>query len=49
VRIDIDDQHVVELALHGLLARVSEQSAGVQLIDCDAAAAICNKVHDVFS
>jgi hypothetical protein len=49
VRIDVDDHDVVELALHRLLAGVGEQPAGVQLIDCDASATICNKVHDVFS
>ena len=49
VRVDVDDQHVVELALHRLLAGVSQQPAGVQLLDCYAPAAICNKVHGVFS
>ena len=49
VRVDVDDHHVVELALHRLLAGVSQQTAGVQLFDCYAPAAICNKVHDVFS
>ena len=49
VRVDVDDHDVVELALHRLLAGVGEQPAGVQLIDCDASATICNKVHDVFS
>ena len=49
VRIDVDDQHVVELALHRLLAGVSQQPAGVQLFDRYASAAISNKVHGVFS
>ena len=49
VRVDVDDQHVVELALHRLLAGVSEQLAGVQFLDCYASAAISNEVHDVFS
>ena len=49
MRVDVDDQHVVELALHRLLAGVSQQPAGVQFIDRDASAAISNKVHGVFS
>ena len=49
VRIDVDDHHVVELALHRLLAGVRQQPAGVQLFDGYAPAAISNKVHDVFS
>ena len=49
MRVDVDDQHVVELALHRLLAGVRQQPAGVQLFDGDASAAISNKVHGVFS
>ena len=49
VRVDVDDQHVVELALHRLLAGVRQQAAGVQFFDCYAPAAISNEVHDVFS
>ncbi len=33
MRVDVDDQHVVELALHRLLAGVRQQAAGVQLLD----------------
>jgi len=39
----------VELALHRLLAGVRQQTAGVEFLNCYAPAAICNKVHDVFS
>ena len=49
MRVDVDDQHVVELALHRLLAGVRQQPAGVQLLDGYASAAIRNKVHGVFS
>ena len=47
VCVDVDDQHVVELALHRLLAGVGQQTAGVQLLDCYASAAISNEIHDV--
>ena len=47
MRIDIDDQDVVELALMRLLARVREQPGGVELLDGDAAAAVGDQVHDV--
>ena len=33
MRIDVDDQHVVELALLRLLARVRQQPGGVELFD----------------
>src|SRR4029077_11515117 len=49
VRVDVDDHDVVDLALHSLLTVVSQQTAGVEFLDCYASAAICNKVHDVFS
>ena len=45
VRVDIDDQDVVELALMRLLARVREQPRGVELLDGYAAAAIGYQVH----
>jgi hypothetical protein len=47
VGVDVDDQHVVELALHRLLARVRQQAAGVQLLDRYAPAAVRNEVHGV--
>ncbi len=43
--VDVDDQHVVELALHRLLAGMRQQAAGVQLLDGDASAAISNQIH----
>ena len=49
VGVDVDDHHVVELALDRLLARVSQQLCGVQLIDGYASAPISNKFHGVFS
>jgi hypothetical protein len=45
VRIDVDDKHVVELALLRLLARVGEQPGGVELLDRNASAAVGNEVH----
>jgi hypothetical protein len=47
MRIDVRDQNAVEIALVRLLAGVSEQPAGVDLFDRDAAAAIGKKVHGV--
>jgi hypothetical protein len=47
VRIDVDDQNIVELALMRLLARMSQKPGGVELIDRDAPAAIRNEVHGV--
>ena len=46
--VDVDDQDVVELALHGLLAGVREQPAGIELFKRDPAAAIGKKVHGAF-
>jgi hypothetical protein len=43
--VDIDDQHIVEIALHRLLAGMTQKLRGVELIDCDASAAIRNEVH----
>jgi hypothetical protein len=45
VRIDVDDKHVVELALLRLLARVGEQPGGVELFDRNASAAVGDEVH----
>ena len=47
VRVDVDDQNVVEVALVRLLARMREEPRGVELLDGDAAAAIGDQVHDV--
>jgi hypothetical protein len=44
--VDVDDQHVVELALKRLLPGVREQPRGVELLDGDAPAAIGDEVHD---
>jgi hypothetical protein len=49
VRIDIDDQDIIELALLRLFPGMSEQAAGIQLFDGNAAAAIGNQVHGVSS
>ncbi len=48
MRVDVDDQHVVELALHRLLPCMGEQSCGVEFVDGDAAAAVSDEVHDRF-
>jgi hypothetical protein len=45
VRIDVDDQDVVEVTLLRLLAGVREQPGGVKLFDCDAPAAVGDEVH----
>jgi hypothetical protein len=47
MRVDIDDENVVELAPDRLLAGMRQQAAGVQLLDWDASAAIRNQIHDV--
>ncbi len=46
MRIDIDDQDVVEAALMRLLARVRQEPRGVELFDGDAAAAVGDQVHE---
>src|SRR5262245_37414490 len=46
--VNVDNQNVVELALHGLLAGMREQPAGVELFERDPAAAIGKKVHGAF-
>ncbi len=45
--VDVDDHHVVEVALMRLLARMRQQAAGVELLDRYAAAAISDEIHDV--
>ncbi len=45
--VDVDDDHVVEFALMGLLTGVGKESCGVQLVNRHAAAAIGRKFHRV--
>ena len=45
VRIDVDDQDVIELALLRLLAGVGKEPRGVELFDRDASAAVGDEVH----
>ena len=45
VRIHIDNEHIVELALHRLLARMREKSRRIELVHGDAPAAFSNEVH----
>src|SRR5207253_2238989 len=45
VRIDVDDEHVVKLALLRLLAGMRKQPRGVELFDGDAPAAVGDEVH----
>jgi hypothetical protein len=45
VRIDVDDEHVIELALLRLLAGVGEQPGGIELFDRHAATAVGDEVH----
>jgi hypothetical protein len=45
--IDVDDDHVVEFTLMGLLTGVGKESRGVQLVNRHAAAAIGRKFHGV--
>ena len=47
VRIDVDDQHIVELALVCLLSCVSEQPAGVELFKRNPASAVGDQIHGV--
>src|SRR5262249_31220753 len=47
VPVHVDNQEVVEMALHRLLAGVREQPAGIELFERDAAAAIGKEVHGV--
>src|SRR5262249_26821712 len=45
VRIDVDDQDIVELSLLRLLAGVGKQPGGVELFNCDTPAAVDDEVH----
>src|SRR5262249_40714336 len=45
--VDVDDQHVVELALLRLLSGMGEQAAGVELFDRHAPSAVGDEVHGV--
>ena len=45
VSVDVDDQHVLELALLGLLGGVRQQLGGIQLLDGHAPSAIGNQIH----
>ena len=46
MRIDVDDQDVVEVALVRLLAGMRQQPRRVELLDGNAAAAVGNQIHD---
>src|SRR6202043_3756051 len=46
MRIHVDDQHIVEMPLVRLLARMREQPARVQLLDRNAAAAVSDQIHE---
>src|SRR4029079_1419825 len=45
VPVYVDDDHVVELALHRLLPCMRQEAGGVEFIDGDAAAAVGDQVH----
>ena len=45
MRIHIDDDDVIELALHRLLARVRKQPGRIQLVDRYASAALSKELH----
>src|SRR5262249_24599443 len=47
VGVDVDDHHVVEFALHRLLAGVAQELRRVELVNRYAPAAIYNEVHVV--
>jgi hypothetical protein len=47
VRVDVDDQNIVKLALVRLLARMSQESGGVEFIDRYPPATIGNEVHEL--
>ena len=47
MRIDVDDQDVVEAALMRLFARVCQKPRGVELFDADAAATVGDQVHEL--
>ena len=45
--VDIDDQHVVEVALLRLLAGMGQEPRGVEFLDRYASAAISDEIHGV--
>src|SRR5262249_46766965 len=45
VRIDVDDQDIVEVTLLSLFAGLGEQPGGVELFDGDAPAGVGDEVH----
>ena len=45
MRVDVDDQHVVEALVAGLLGGVREQLAGVEFVDLYASTAVSYEVH----
>jgi hypothetical protein len=46
VRVDVDDHHIVEIALVRLLARMRQQTRGVEFLDRYTAAPISDEIHD---
>src|SRR5215471_17439738 len=44
VRIDIDDEYVVEVALHGLLAGMRQQPTGIEYLDANPPSAVSDQV-----
>src|SRR5215469_13194185 len=49
MRVHIDDEDVVEIALHRLLAGMRQEARGVELVDRYASAAFCEQVHGFVS
>ncbi len=49
VRVDVDDEDVVQVALMRLFTRVRQKPAGIEFLDGDAAAAIGNEIHGISS
>jgi hypothetical protein len=47
VRVDVDDHHVVEVALVRLFARMRQQAAGIEFLDRYAPTAISDEIHGV--
>ena len=47
MRIDVDDQHFVELVVARLLGRMREELGRVEFVNLYAAATIRNEVHDL--
>src|ERR1700756_264623 len=44
VRIDIDDEYVLELAFHGLLAGMRQQPTGIEPLDANPPSAVSDQV-----